>query len=117
MKNPFKRQSDPFAASRYDSVFKSARMREKKRPWILRHRWAWISLTVLVILGAAAGYAIYFYYHLQGEVQVDVEGVDPPDDAIEPFNVLLVGSDSREGLTEEEQEDLGADAVPGQRAD
>ena len=117
MKNPFKRQSDPFAAGRYDSVFKSARMREKKRPWILRHRWAWISLTVLLLLGAAAGYAVYFYFHLEGKLKEDVPGVAPPEDSLDPFNVLLVGSDSRDGLTDEEQEDLGANAVEGQRAD
>ena len=121
--NPFKKDKDPFAASRYDGMFKGVRVRERKKPFILRHRWAWISLLVLVLLASGAGYAYLQYQNLEAEVQ---EAIAPVDEAPEgmPFNVLLVGSDSREGLTEEEQQNLGADdvaadgsAVTGQRAD
>ncbi len=51
----------------------------------------------------------------------DVEQVEEKED---PFNLLLVGSDSREGLTEAEQQALGADdidengnPITGERAD
>lgn len=121
--NPFKRDPDPFAASRYDGMFKGVRVRSRKRPFILRHRWAWISFLVLALGAGVAGFAVYQYFSLQADVQ---EPVAPVEEAAEgkPFNVLLVGSDSREGLSEEQQQDLGADDVAadgteitGERAD
>ena len=124
MKNPFKRKSsDPFAAGRYDGLVRSVRTRERKRPWILRNRWAWMTLLVLVILAGIAGYGVWFYFHTQGKLQDTDIDTTPRAETMDPFNVLLVGSDSREGLTEEEMERLGADdevggvAITGQRAD
>ena len=75
-----------------------------------------ISLIVLLLLGGLGGYGIYRFYHLQGELQDDETIPDQPDIARRegvdpPINVLLVGSDSREGLTEEEQDRLGAQDV------
>jgi LCP family protein required for cell wall assembly len=64
-----------------------------------------------------AGYGAYKYYKTQAAIQVEVGGVDKREDELEPFNALLVGSDSRGDLTEEEQHDLGAAAVSGERAD
>lgn len=122
MKNPFKKRDDPFAHNAWDGVIKSVRSKERKRPWLLRARWRWISALMAVLLAALAGYGIYLYYHLQGKVQTDIPEVAEAEDD-KPFNVLLVGSDSREGLTEEEQQRLGADdvsaegAVTGERAD
>jgi LCP family protein required for cell wall assembly len=118
MKNPFKRQPDPFAASRYEGMFRGARTRQRRKPWLLRHRWAWVSLIVLILIGAGAGYAAYQYFSLQGDLQEDIDNVKEADEG-EPFNVLLVGSDSREGLTEEEKLSFGADdeGVTGERAD
>ncbi|MGH2775266.1 MAG: LCP family protein [Actinomycetota bacterium] len=97
-------------ATRYGDVFRSARERERKH---FRHRWQWILLAVLVVLAAAGGYLVYYYYSLQGDVQTDVENVAPAERREDPFNVLLVGSDSREGLTEEQKLDLGAGDVEG----
>ena len=83
-----------------------------------------VPLIIVVILGSIGGYGLWYYYSLQGEVQEPIDEVEPLDDPEEPFNVLLVGSDSREGLTEEEQDDLGAQDVEadgtiisGERAD
>ena len=117
MKNPFKKDPDPFAASRYEGIFRSVRTRDRHVPWVFRHRWAGVALLVFGIIAGMAGYAIYFYYHLQGNVQVDIPNVAERDEEREPFNALLVGSDSRVGLTPEEQLDFGAGAVGGERAD
>jgi LCP family protein required for cell wall assembly len=117
MRNPFKKKApDPFAASRYEGMLKGGRIHERHRPWLFRHTWAWVSLLVIILLGGAGGYGLYFYYHLQGKVQEDVPGVRPGEED-QPFNVLLIGSDSREGLTEEEKLDFGAADVGGERAD
>ncbi len=97
-------------ATRYGDVFRSARERERKH---FRHRWQWILLAVFVLLGAVAGYLVYYYYSLQGDVQRDIDNVEPTERREDPFNVLLVGSDSREGLTEKQKLDLGAGDVDG----
>ncbi|MDP9068719.1 MAG: LCP family protein [Actinomycetota bacterium] len=111
MRNPFKRDPDPFAASRYDGVLRGVRVRERKHPW-----WHWTVLASLLLITAVAGYGAFKYYETQGDVQVDVPEVQPMAE-LAPFNALLVGSDSRGDLTEEEQFELGADAVEGERAD
>lgn len=118
MRNPFKKRPDPLAASRYDAMFRGARMRQRKKPWLLRHRWAWVTLLVVVLLAGGAGYAAYQYFKLQGDVQNPIPEVVEAEEG-KPFNVLLVGSDSREGLTEEEKDSFGAgdEGVEGQRAD
>lgn len=112
MKNPFKRHPDPFAASRYDGMVRGFRAREPNHPW-----WHWAVLGVLALIISSAGYGTYKYYSTQGKVQIDVGEVDPMKDELEPFNALLVGSDSRGDLTPEQQLDLGAAAVEGERAD
>lgn len=115
--NPFRKEKDPFAHD-MSGLLRSSYTPKRKKPWILRHRWATISLAVLVLLLGAGGYGLYRYFHLQAQIQDESIGdVDPTEDALDPFNILLVGSDSREGLTEEEQLDLGANAVAGERAD
>jgi LCP family protein required for cell wall assembly len=110
-----KRDSPPTAS--YGDVFRSARTRERKH---FRHRWQWILLGVFVLLAAAGGYGLYYYYSLQGDVQEDLgETVVPRENRADPFNVLLVGSDSRAGLTDEQKLELGAGDLDGggQRAD
>lgn len=118
--NPFKKTKDPFAHD-MSGLFRSSYTPKRKKPWILRHRWALISLAVIVVLGTGVGYGLYRYYHLQGQMQDPDLGDDVVTDVedLEPFNILLVGSDSRAGLTEEEQESFGADdeGVEGERAD
>jgi LCP family protein required for cell wall assembly len=113
MRKLFRRDPDPFAPTRYSGMVKGYRERHKKR---MRHWWQWAALGVLVLFVAVGGYGTWLYYSTQGRVQADIPDVEPADEA-EPFNALLVGSDSREGLTEEEQLDLGANAVGGERAD
>lgn len=115
--NPFKKEKDPFAHD-MSGLLRSSYKPKRKKPWVLRHRWVAGSLVVLLLLMGGGAYGLYRYFHLQGQIQDEsIGGVTPTDDALDPFNILLVGSDSREGLTEEEQLDLGADAVGGERAD
>ena len=89
----------------------------------MRHRWQWIVLGVFLVLVAMGGYGAYYYYSLQGDIQHPTGGIEPVEEEDKkqgkPHNVLLVGSDSREGLTAKEQIDLGAGAegVSGERAD
>lgn len=86
-------------------------------------------VTVLVALTVVvAGYSAFIWFLVKdAEETVQDPGldrfIDPPESEA-PFIALLVGSDSREGLTEEEQERLGAqdvnpDGTPitGERAD
>lgn len=124
MRNPFRRRKpDPREAARYEGmVIPAGRPDGAGRRW-LRSRWLWGVAAVVVLLGSLGGYGYYRYRVLQDELQEDVPGVQEQREA-EPFNVLLVGSDSREGLTEEERERLGADVVDeegrqitGERAD
>jgi LCP family protein required for cell wall assembly len=115
MRRFFKRDPDPFAASRFEGVFRSVRTRERKH---MRHWWQWALLGFLVLFIGFMGFATYKYYAAQGEMQdPDIPTVPVEDETTDPFVVLLVGSDSREGLSEEEQLELGANPVGGERAD
>jgi LCP family protein required for cell wall assembly len=71
---------------------------------------------IVVLLAGGAAWAAYLWFTLEDDIQKDVPDVSPIEND-EPFNVLLVGSDSRAGLTEAEQLDLGAEEVGGERAD
>lgn len=114
MRNPFKKKTDPFAASRYAEVFKSGRTRERKH---MRHWWQWALVGFLVLVLGLGGYGLYRYKRFESQIGVEVPGVKVPTDSAKPFNALLVGSDSRTGLTPAEQLKLGANAVGGQRSD
>ena len=105
-----KKRSSSSSSSQYADVFRSARARQRKH---FRHRWQWILLGLFLLLGSAFAYGAYYYYSLQGEVQQPIEGVEPTEQREDPFNVLIVGSDSRAGLTEDQKLDLGAGDVEG----
>lgn len=113
MKNPFKRDPDPFAASRYADVVKSVRTHERRH---MRHGWQWGLLAFFVLVTVGAGLGMWKYYSTQCKISCG----GPPTTAREegePFNALLVGSDSRGDLTRAEQRSLGAGAISGERAD
>lgn len=113
MRKLFRREPDPFAPTKYSGIVRGYRERHKKR---MRHWWQWVALGVLVTFVLVGGYGTWLYYDTQRRIQDENDEITKADEA-EPFNALLVGSDSREGLTEEEQLDLGANAVGGERAD
>lgn len=113
MRNPFKRSPDPFAPNRYGEMFRGARTRERKH---MRHKWQWITLGVVVLLVGTAGWGVWRFLKAQGLITVNVPETQAEAPG-KPFNVLLVGSDSRGDLTPEEQDELGALAISGSRAD
>lgn len=110
MRNPFKR--DRSGSANYIDIVRSVRTRERKH---LRRWWQWLLLGLFVLLIAVGSFGVWRYYRLQSQLREDApdEAVVTPEKEGEPFNALLVGSDSREGLSEEEQLDLGANAVEG----
>ena len=114
----FRKKDDGPSTAHYADVFRSARQRQRRLP---RHRWQWVLLALVLLLAVGGGYGAYYYFTLQGDVQEDLGGeVTKRENRDAPFNVLLVGSDSRAGLTEEEQLRLGAGdegLEAGERAD
>jgi LCP family protein required for cell wall assembly len=114
--NPFKRSSDPFSATRWEGTVKGYAER-KHRGKHMRRWWQWGLAALLLVIAGVTGWGTWLYFDTQGQIQTDIEGVQSKRNELDPFNALLVGSDSRRGLTEKEQLELGANAVPGQRAD
>ena len=118
MRNPFSRKKT--SPKDFSGVIRSTRDRPHRLAFF-RRKWVLITLAILLVVGGGAGFVAYKYFKLQGDVQTVIQEVDPvppkTDEGEQPFNVLLVGSDSREGLTEEEQLDLAANPVGGERAD
>ena len=112
MRRLFRREPDPFAPARYADIVKSVRMRQRRH---MRHWWQWVLLSFFLAITLIAGYGTYLFFETQGDIKIDL-GLEGQE-GLKPFNALLVGSDSREGLTEAEQFDLGAGAVGGARAD
>lgn len=110
----FKKDPDPFAASRYEGMFRSVRTRERKH---MRHWWQWVALGLAVLLLGFGGLLWIKLKGAEGRMHESGPGELPVAQEGKPFNVLLVGSDSREGLTLVEQHTLGANAVGGQRSD
>ncbi|CAN5699479.1 hypothetical protein BH24ACT26_BH24ACT26_04700 [soil metagenome] len=108
-----KKRADP---DRYSAMVRSVRTRERKH---MRHRWQWVALGLSVLLLALAGGAFWVYRSTLDAIQDPVPPVQPTERDTDPFNTLLVGSDSRAGLTEKEKLDLGAgdEGVAGERAD
>ncbi len=114
MRNPFRKKQSGFASD-YSGVFKGVKQRPRRR---LHHRWQWVALAVLVLLVAAVAFGVFTYFNLQGGTQKDFgTTVTPEKKAGDPYNVLLVGSDSRQGLTLKQQQNLGALDVGSQRSD
>ena len=68
---------------------------------------------VLGVVAAAGGTALAFYTSAQMRRE-DVTGLAG---GVAPLNVLVVGSDSREGFTPEELQAIGTEAVEGRRTD
>lgn len=112
MRIPFRRHKSIFAGQ--SPILRAAQtQRRRGHSW-----WKWtFALLAVVVLGVFV-LGVWKYFQTQGAIQdPDVELPEAPEG--KPFNALLVGSDSRAGLTEEEQLRLGANAagISGERAD
>jgi len=114
--NRLRKESDPFTDRRFGGMAPDQPTTESN-PWVRRHRVATFVLTIVVLLSVSVGYATFRYFQLQGNLREGGPGALAEAGEGAPFNVLLVGSDSRGDLTPEQQLRLGAAAVPGQRAD
>jgi LCP family protein required for cell wall assembly len=89
--------------------------------------WLWIrtpvlgfTATILALVSLLALWAANLYLTVGGSLdKIEVSGIaDPWDFGKNPRNVLLLGSDSRAGLSEEEQAAFGSEqTVGGQRSD
>ena len=96
--------------------------RRRRTGWA---RYVGLGLTALVVLVLATALGLWRYADARID-RVDLPALDhnPSDDAggvdavIQgTLNVLVVGTDSREGLSDEELEALGTEAVEGNRTD
>jgi polyisoprenyl-teichoic acid--peptidoglycan teichoic acid transferase len=89
---------------------------KKKRTWIQRVLLACVVLVSLAIVAMGTGYA-YVEYRFNQVTKVTVRHLRAVP-AGAPFNVLLIGSDSRAGFTSADQEAYGSTSTAGgQRSD
>jgi LCP family protein required for cell wall assembly len=88
-------------------------VRGRRRVRLPRLRPLLVLLLVLALLVPLTGVALALYTSARIE-RIDVQGLGT---AAGRMNVLVVGSDSREGLTSEELQALGTEAVAGKRTD
>ncbi|HYY43986.1 MAG TPA: LCP family protein, partial [Actinomycetota bacterium] len=110
MRNPLRRSTGP--AQDLSAVFRGVKTRGRRRV----RRWHLIALALVILIGALGGWAAWFYFSTQAGIHASIPDVQKESEG-KPFNVLLVGSDSRKGLTEKEQQSLGAADVGSQRSD
>ncbi|MDT0321736.1 LCP family protein [Streptomyces millisiae] len=85
-----------------------------------RPRWGRrIGYTALALVLALVTVATATYFWADGKLrrEVDLSVVEDRPAAGEGTNYLIVGSDSREGLSEEQQQDLHTGSVEGKRTD
>lgn len=99
------------------SPFTSARL-PGGTDWRTILRYVGIGLAALAVVGAVVLALLWGYADRQLQ-QEDLSALDretpPPIEGT--LNVLAVGTDSREGLTEEQLQELGTEEVAGERAD
>src|SRR5687767_327389 len=104
MTNPFGKKPPIRDAQHYPNLFRSVRTRSN-RFW---GRWySWVAISLVVIFLAGGIFGLWYYKAFEAAITDPIEETESVPEG-EPKNVLLVGSDSREGLTEEEKLRLGA---------
>jgi LCP family protein required for cell wall assembly len=98
----------------------SPRMRPRQRRFVRVLSWTAIVMSVLLLVGSVAGYGLIRYYDGNINRIGDLFRPDGDRPAAAPGkakNFLLVGSDTREGATEEELRRAGTEFEAGRRAD
>ncbi|MGW5349908.1 LCP family protein [Streptomyces sp. NPDC004031] len=84
--------------------------------WITRRRVAYTALGLVVVL-IVVSVSTYFWADGKVRREVDLSKVEDRPAAGKGTNYLIVGSDSREGLTKADEKDLHTGAAEGQRTD
>ncbi|WP_326597020.1 LCP family protein [Streptomyces sp. NBC_01803] len=84
------------------------------RNWRRRIGYSALALVLILLI---TGVGTYFWADGKLRRDVDLASVEDRPEAGEGTNYLIVGSDSREGLSEEEQQDLHTGSTEGQRTD
>jgi LCP family protein required for cell wall assembly len=84
--------------------------------WITRRRVGYTALGLVVVL-LAVSVTTYFWADSKVRREVDLSKVEDRPPAGKGTNYLIVGSDSREGLTKEDEKNLHTGAAEGQRTD
>jgi LCP family protein required for cell wall assembly len=90
--------------------------RPPRRPRNWRRRIGWAALGLVVVL-LVTSVATYFWADSQLNRDVDLASVEDRPEGGGGTNYLIVGSDSRAGLSEEEQQELHTGSVEGHRTD
>ena len=114
------RRKERLGPDRLTGMIRGGRVRQRRLPRLFRNKWALTGIVVLLVVVGVAGWTAWLFFSTEKGTQEDISGVgngDSPKPEEKPELVLLVGSDSRVGLTPEEKIDLGAGDVPGERAD
>ena len=95
--------------------------RGRTRP---KARWArflsWVATITSFAVLAASGVGYALYRHYDGNIDrllLTIGGKRPPRVAGQALNFLLVGSDSRDGLSKEELKQAATEFTPGRRSD
>ena len=92
------------------------RRRKSKHPWLDRALLAGVIVVTLALVAVVSGY-FYVEYRFNQVAKVTVKHLRKAPVG-QPFNVLLIGSDSRAGLTPAQQTHLGNQSnAGGQRSD
>jgi LCP family protein required for cell wall assembly len=114
------RRKERLGPDRLTGMIRGGRVRQRRLPRLLRNKWAITGIVVLLVVVGVVAWTAWLFLSTEKDTQKNIPGVGTggsPKPEGEPELVLLVGSDSREGLNENEKRDLGAADVPGERAD
>ncbi|WP_328913795.1 MULTISPECIES: LCP family protein [unclassified Streptomyces] len=88
-----------------------------RRPrWSMRKKIGWTALGLVVVL-LVVSVSTYFWADSKVRREVDLSKVEDRPAAGKGTNYLIVGSDSREGLTKQDEKELHTGAAEGQRTD
>jgi LCP family protein required for cell wall assembly len=94
------------------------RTRRPPRRWARVLSWAAVVTSFAVLAASGAGYVLIRYYDGNiGRLSLHIGGDRPGRVKGKALNFLLVGSDSREGLSKEELKRSATEFTPGRRSD
>lgn len=106
----------------HESPFRSVRLARRRR-WPTVLRGVGIGVAALAVLALVVTLALWRYASSKidtispSALETPPAGAPVDDDLTETLNVLVVGNDSREGLTDEELQRLGTEAEDGANTD